>query len=124
MKKLTYTKINHSDNAIKIDLHNGYSVIVISGWNPENKNYTTTMYLQDNTIDTLKLIEEAESLTFNANYKTINSAILKWVGVHLEDGTLQKYIDRYHYEMFCFDIGNTIQEVFKDRNEVMVRNVS
>ena len=116
MEKLTYTKINQSDNAIKIDLHNGYSVIAISGWNHENKNYTTTLYLQDNTVDALKLIEEAESLTFNANYKTINSAILKWVGVHLEDGTLQKYID--HYEMTCFDMGNEMIE------KVRLANVS
>lgn len=116
MNKLTYTKINHSDNAVKIDLHNGYSVIAISGWDSENKVYTTTMYLQNNTVDTLKLIEDAESLTFNANYKTINSAILKWVGVHLEDGTLQRYIDRYHYEMACFDMGNDMVEKVRMSN--------
>lgn len=118
MERLTYTKINNSDNVIKIDLHNGYSVIAMSGWNSENKNYTTTMYLQNNSIDTLKLIEDAELLTFNANYKTINSAILKWVGVHFEDGTLQRYIDRYHYEMACFDMGNEMIE------KVRLANVS
>ncbi len=110
MERLTYEKINNSDNVIKIDLHNGYSVIAISGWNIQDKNYSTTMYLKDNSIDSLKLIEEAENLRFNAKYKTINSAILKWTGIHMEDGTLQKYIDRYHYEMTCFDLGNEIME--------------
>lgn len=123
MEKLTYTKINQSDNAIKIDLHNGYSVIAISGWNHENKNYTTTMYLQDNTVDTLKLIEDAESLTFNANYKTINSAILKWVGTHFEDGSLGKYFNRYSYEMTCFNIGNDIVEQVRS-GKVRLDNVS
>ena len=118
MERLVYERINNSENVIKIDLHNGYSVIAISGWQVHSKSYLTTMFLKDNTIDTLKLIEEAESVEFHATYKTINSAILKWVGTHFENGTLQKYIDRYHYEMTCFDMGNDVIE------KVRLANVS
>ena len=109
-EKLRYEKVNNSENVIKVDLHNGYSVVAISGWSLEFKNYTTTLYLKDNTIDTLKMIDEADSLRFNANYKTINSAILKWIGVHLTDGTLDNYIKRYNYETMCFDIGHDAVE--------------
>lgn len=116
MEKLTYAKINHSNYAIIIDLHNGFSVIAISGMDSENNCYVSTLYLKDNTIDRLELIEDAEALKFHANYKTINSAILKWVGTHLEDGTIGKYIDRYLYETRCFDMGNDIMEKVRFAN--------
>lgn len=110
MKRLTYEKINNSNDAIKIDLHNGYSVITISGWNPVKKCYTTTLYLKNNEIDNLHLIEKAESLEFYANARTINSAILKQVGTYLEEGFFDYYIERFEYEISCFEIGNEIIE--------------
>ena len=109
-KKLKYEKFNNSDNVIVIDLHNGYSVIAISGWQNEKYGYTTTLFLKNNTVDKLDLVEKAEKLEFHANYKTINSAILKQVSAYLEDGFFDYYIERYEYEMSCFDIGNDIAE--------------
>lgn len=110
MKKLTYEKINNSNDVIKIDLHNGYSVIAMSGWNPVKKCYTTTLSLKNNTIDTATLIEKAESLEFYASAKTINSAILKQVSMYLNEGFFDYYVERYKYEMHCFDLGNEIIE--------------
>lgn len=116
MGRLTYEKINNSNDTIKIDLHNGYSVVAISGWNPTKKCYITTLSLKDNTIDTTKLIEKAESLEIYANYKTINSAILKQVSAYLEEGFFNYYIERYKFEQQCLNIGCKILEEQRIRN--------
>ena len=110
MKRLKYEKFNNSNDVISIDLHNGYTVIAITGFNAENKVYTTTLFLKENTIDTWKLIENAENLEFHANQNTINSAILKQVSTFLEEGFFDYYIQRYEYESNCFDIGNGLAE--------------
>ena len=52
-----------------------------------------------------------ESVEFNVNYKTINKAILKHVANLLSDGFFDYYIDRYDYELKCFDIGNELFEL-------------
>ena len=110
MQKLKYEKINNSNEVITIDLHNGYSVIAITGFDTENKVYITTLFLKDNTIDTWKLIEKADKLVFHANNNTINSAILKQVSTFLDEGFFDYYIQRYKYEMNCFDVGNNLAE--------------
>ena len=110
MQRLKYEKFNNSNEVIMIDLHNGYTVIAITGFNTENKVYTTTLFLKENTIDTWKLIENAENLEFHANQNTINSAILKQVSTFLEEGFFDYYIQRYKYESNCFDIGNDLVE--------------
>ena len=107
-QKLKYEKYNNSDSVITIDLHNGYSVIAITGLTHEKQIYTTTLFLKENTVDDWKMIEKAEYLEFETNYKTINSAILKKVSDLLEEGFFDYYIQRYEYELKCFDVGNAI----------------
>ena len=108
MQRLKYEKYRNSNEIITIDLHNGYTVIAIS--TGENGSYITTLFLKENTIDTWKLIENAENLEFHANQNTINSAILKKVSSFLEEGLFDYYIERYEYEMKCFDIGDEIKQ--------------
>ena len=110
MQRLKYEKFNSSNDVIAIDLHNGYTVIAVTGFNTENKVYTTTLFLKENTIDTWKLVENAEILEFHANQNTINSAILKKVSEFLKEGFFDYYIERYEHELKCFDIGNEIAE--------------
>ena len=110
MQRLKYEKINNSNDVITIDLHNGYTVIAVTGFNIENRVYTTTLFLKENTIDTWKLVENAENLEFHANQNTINSAILKKVSEFLKEGFFDYYIERHEYEMKCFDKGNDIYE--------------
>ena len=110
MQRLKYEKFNNSNDVIMIDLHNGYTVIAVTGFDAENRAYTTTLFLKENTIDTWKLIENAENLEFHVNHNTINSAILKQVSTFLEEGFFTYYIQRYEYELKCFDIGNEIAE--------------
>ena len=108
MQRLKYEKYKNSNEIITIDLYNGYTVIAIS--TGENGSYITTLFLKENTIDTWKLIENAENLEFHANQNTINSAILKKVSSFLEEGFFDYYIQRYEYEMKCFDIGDEIKQ--------------
>ena len=110
MQRLKYEKFNNSNEVITIDLHNGYTVIAVTGFDVETKTYITTLFLKENTIDTWKLIENAENLEFHANHNAINSAILKQVSTFLQEGFFDYYIQRYEYEMKCFDKGNSIHE--------------
>ena len=110
MQRLKYEKFNNSNEVITIDLHNGYTVIAVTGFDVENKVYITTLFLKDNTIDTWKLIEKADKLVFHANNNTVNSAILKQVSVFLDEGFFNYYIQRYKYEMNCFDVDNDFAE--------------
>lgn len=108
--KLTYEKINNTPGVIKIDLHNGYSVVAISGKNPETEKFNTTLYLTEKSIPDLKLIHKAQNLEFAANEKTINSAILKTVSHYLQEDFFDYYISRFEYDLKCFDMGNEIME--------------
>jgi hypothetical protein len=110
MERLKYELYRETQDILSIDLHNGYSIIAIKIWNKENQNYTVELYLKKNDIDTWKLVEEAESLEFDTNYKFINSAILKTVAEMLLNGFFDYYIERYKYEMACFDKGNELFE--------------
>ena len=110
MQRLKYEKFNNSNEVITIDLHNEYTVIAVTGFDVETKTYITTLFLKENTIDTWKLIENAENLEFHANHNAINSAILKQVSTFLQEGFFDYYIQRYEYEMKCFDKGNSIYE--------------
>ena len=110
MQKLKYEKFNNTNDVITIDLHNGYTVIAVTGFDIENRVYTTTLFLKENTVDTWKLVENAENLEFHANQNTINSAILKQVSTFLQEGFFDYYIQRYEYEMKCFDVGNDLAE--------------
>ena len=110
MQRLKYEKFNNSNDVITINLHNGYTVIAVTGFDAENGVYTTTLFLKDNTIDTWKLIEQADKLVFHANNNTINSAILKQISTFLDEGFFDYYIQMYEYEMNCFDVGNNLAE--------------
>ena len=108
--RLEYKNYRGCKDIITIDLHNDYTVIAIKLWNSDKHKYTVQLMLKENTVDKWNLIENAESLEFNVDYKIINKAILKHVATLLSDGFFDYYIDRYEYELKCFDRGNSIIE--------------
>ncbi len=108
MGKLTYTKIGN--DIITIDLQNGYTVIATKLFKREIKKYEVTLRIKDNSVDILDLIGKQEKVEFDATYKTINSAILKYVATLLSDGFFDYYIRRYDYMMKCFDRGHELFE--------------
>ena len=105
-QRLKYERINNSNDVIAINLHNGYTVMAISGHVEEE--YTTTLFLKDNEIDTWREIEDG--ITFVANYKTINSAILKHVSTLIDGGKMDKHIQSYEFEEECTSRGIEIVE--------------
>lgn len=110
MYKLTYQEYRGCKDIITINLHNNYTILAIKIWNKENRNYTVELRIKENTVEKWNLVEEAESLTFDTNYKFINSAILKQVAKFLEEGFFKHYIQQYEYELKCFDRGNHLFE--------------
>lgn len=112
MQRLKYEKFNNSNDVIIIDLHNGYTVIAITGFNAENKVYTTTLFLKENTIDRWELIEMADKIEFRANQNTINSAVLKQVSTFLDEGFFNYYINRYEDYESC--INTNIDSIGED----------
>ena len=107
-KRLKYEKV--ADLVISVDLHNGYTIIAFATFNHDTSTYSTTLYLKDNTVDILNLIDGLEPFEFTVNYKTVNSVMLKYIATIVSEGLLDKYIERYEYMMKCFDKGNDIFE--------------
>lgn len=108
-KRLKYEKFNNMENIITIDLHNDYLIIALIGQVDLN-TYNVQLMLKEKTVDRWDLIEKAEHLTFNATSTSIYSAILKTVSDYLDEGFFDFYINRYEYDLKCFDIGNDILE--------------
>ena len=108
-KRLKYEKYRGMNNVITIDLHNGYTIIAIIG-KDKNDIYDVQLMLKENTVVKWDLIEKAEHIVFGKDTKNIYSAILKTVGAYLQEGFFDYYIERYEYELKCFDIGNEIEE--------------
>ena len=108
--RLEYKNYKGCKDILTIDLHNDYTVIAIKSWNADKHKYIVQLMLKENTVNKWELIERAESIEFNVYYKIINKAILKHVATLLSDGFFDYYIQRYKYELKCFDIGNEIFE--------------
>lgn len=108
-KRLKYTKYKNMDGIITIDLHNGYTILSLIG-KDEAGNYDVELRIKENTVEKWDLIEKAEHITFDAATKNIYSAILKTIGTYLHEGFFDYYIDRYEYDLKCFNIGNEIIE--------------
>lgn len=108
--RLKYEEYKGSKDILTIDLHNNYTVIAIKIWNADKHNYTVELRIKENTVDKWDLIEKAESLEFNVDYKIINKAILKQVSTFLDEGFFDYYIQRYEYELNCTDKGNEFYE--------------
>ena len=118
MEKLVYTEFRGSKDILTIDLHNDYTVIAIKIWNADKGNYTVQLMLKKNTIDMWSLIENAESLEFDTNYKFINKTILKKVAELFGEGFFDYYINRYEYEMKCFDFANgELEKIAKSKSD-------
>lgn len=91
---------------IKIDLHNRhYSVIAIAKWNKETEKYMTTLYLKENNVDLLDLMEKYEDVEFDSDSSSIRNDILQEVSKLNDHDSFKYYMDRYDLEQKCFDRG-------------------
>lgn len=107
-KRLKYLKT--ADLVLDIDLYNGYWLKAFAKYNCKTRKYEVTFYMKEKTIDKLALIETLDNVSFNATYKTIGSAILKYVSTLLSEGYLKDSIANYEYEIKCFEQGLELLE--------------
>lgn len=110
-ERLTYQRVNNSDNVIAIDLHNGFSVVAITGWQPDSQEYVTSLYITDDFMNELSVIDEAGYVSFRATRKQINSAILRYVSKCNEEGMFDFYIRRYQLMDACVNSYYTLKEI-------------
>ena len=105
--RLTYSNYKGCKDIIAIDLHNDYTVIAIKSYNPDDHAYIVEFHLKEKTTDMWQLIQDATT-TFNTDHKSINGAILKHVATLFASGFYNHFIERYEYELKCFDVGNDV----------------
>ena len=103
---------------------NGYTVIAIKLWNSDKHKYIVELRIKENTIEKWDLIEKAEALEFDVDYKIINKAILKQVSNFLSEGFFKYYIDRYEYENKCIEKGNEIyeNEILDEKSNKLIKD--
>lgn len=107
-KRLKYEKYKNMGNVITVDLHNGYTIIALIG-KDESSNYDVELRLKANGVDKWDLIEKAEHLKFEPDI-SVHPTLLKMIGNYLKEGFFDYYIDRYEYELKCFDLGDELEE--------------
>ena len=109
MERLRYEKI--AESVISVDLHCGYTIVALRQWVKNKKCYIVTLYLKDNTVDFLDLMEELENVKVFVDSKderTVNREIAQKITELYDSGQCAKYIERYEYTMRSFNIGNEI----------------
>lgn len=107
-KRLKYDKVG--DVVLDIDLHNDYIARVIAKYDTETSDYKVTIYIKERTVEKFMLVDTQENVVFKSTYRTINSAILKYVSDLLVNKGFDEVIGQYEYEIRCFDRGNELEE--------------
>lgn len=93
MRKLTYKKT--ADVKLDIDLLNGYTVVATGLFNYDEQKYHITLYMKENTVNILDLMDDFADVVFETNQKYIGVTVLKYVSDNLVNGKFQYYINRY-----------------------------
>lgn len=97
-------KYKNSGNCITINLQNNYSIVVTYLLTKENRYYVS-MYLRDDTVEDLRLINTQYLLSERENVKT---NICKLIEIMLFDKEIDNCIKKYEYEIRCFEVGNKV----------------
>ena len=103
MEKLYYKKMNNSNNVLIIDLHNGFSIMSVSGFDSETGKCKISLFIGQNGIDTWSLIEKADGIEIDTHGNSLNMSILKLVSSYLESGFFDYYMKRYQFMVACVD---------------------
>lgn len=90
---------------ISVELGNGYSVFCMARWDTDDRCYKLDLYLQDDEIELLKLIQEAVDIPLHAKKNTLYAEIVNYIKSLVEDRFFVRHIKKYEFEMECFDIG-------------------
>lgn len=106
---LRYT--NFCTTAISVDLRNRYHIISSAIWDKEEQCYFVSLYIKEKNIDLFELIEKHENVRFDEkDPKSIRSAMAENITKLYNEGFFDYYINRYEFEMKCFDKGIELLE--------------
>lgn len=102
--------------------HEGYSVECVYCYNKHKDKYLLSMWLKRNDICSKFKIESQEIDTqyIPGTRETIVDNICKIVETASLNGYFEHYIQRYEYEIRCFDRGNELYE--KENGFITYRN--
>lgn len=106
---LRYEIINR--DTIEVDLQNDYKVIALARWSHKEKKYYATLMIHEQSVDNWSLIEKAERIPLESDIKSIKKDMTALVTNLLTEGFFKEYIERYEYELKCFDLGNEFFEL-------------
>lgn len=94
-----------SNTSITINLFNGYTIEALAKWNNDEKKYYVTLRLRENTVEKWDTIEDAANIEMESDMKTIRRDMAIYVTDLSAKGFFKKYIDRYEFELKCFELG-------------------
>lgn len=110
-----------ANSVISINLHNDYFIIAMTKWDNECRKYYTTLYIKHKTIDILDKLEGFENIECTTtSTKEINSEVANFVINKFKSGDFDYYIDRFEYQMKCFDKGNEFFENERIKNTIIL----
>jgi hypothetical protein len=114
MQKLRYEYSKLCESAIEIAINDGYVIIACKKPDRHKEDlYHVSLFIKEETVDTLNLIQEQSSIKFETEETWINVKILKYVSDLYTNGYFDKYINGYEYMLACFDKGN---QLFEEEN--------
>ena len=82
----------------------------MANWNNEKMKYYITLLIHENTVSKWDMLDDAIDIEMEADMKSIKRDMAQYVTDLLIDGFFKKYIDRYEYELKCFDRGFEVLE--------------
>lgn len=114
---LKYKIINR--DSIEVDLQNNYKIIALASWNHKEKKYYVTLMIHEQSVDNWSFIEKSKSISLESDVKSIKRDMSSLITKLFSEGFFKEYIERYEYELKCFDCGNELFE----KERMRIKNV-
>lgn len=98
-----------SSITISVEITNEYTVWAMANWNKETEKYKVKLYLKRNDIDLLDRMEHFDC-EIESDRQSIKLDLCNLITYLFENNNFEQFIERYEYQMQCFDKGNELLE--------------
>lgn len=96
--------------SIEFDLENEYQIKAEYIYDRASEKYLVSFYICQSQVGMWDQIDKATNIAFDSPREIIKTDIAKYFTKLLIEGFFKYYIDRYIYQMKCFDRGNDLFE--------------
>ena len=86
-------------------------MVALAFFYKEKESYLATFYIKQTDIDHLDLMDDQIEIEFSSEIKTIKNDLVKYIEMIIEREIVQRYVDRYKYELDCIDRGTAMFEL-------------